>query len=163
MYDGGGAWKLKQKGGCLSNEDNPFLKDESDLPIASRWWMTRFRFGDTQPTGLGSQPHSFVKTQVFPHVWPGGSQVLADVLMGPRSPFNTWTRSRRGLRGESLQEGGNALNTRGASVSQPCFLLSFLPTPTVFSCQAFFLPRFSLTFSSNTVWDLVRRTSDLLP
>lgn len=49
------------------------------------------------------------------------------------------------------------------SVSQPCFPLSFLPTPTVFSCQAFFLPRFSLTFSSNTLLDLVRRTSDLLP
>lgn len=83
MYDGGGAWKLKQKGGYLSNEDNPFLKDESDLPIASRWRMMRFQFGDTQPTVLDSQPHSFVKTQMFPHVWPGGSQVLADVLKGP--------------------------------------------------------------------------------
>lgn len=140
-----------------------FLKMNLIYLLASRWRRTRFRFGDTV---LGSQPIALWRPKCFL------TSGLEDLKFSQMYWWGLGAPSTHGL-GAGGDFVGSHCRREGTpwipaerlycSVSQPCFPLSFLPTLTVFSCQAFFLPRFSLTFSSNSLLDLVRRTSDLLP
>lgn len=176
MYDGGGAWKLGSKREaifhrrrpilyrliwftyCLKTADDMFPCLEMQSPQC--WTVTLVALWRPKcflpVTGLDEL--KFLQIE-----WRGLCAVPAGIRVG-----GAWV-------GESLQVGGDsplplawsdvctAMDLR--SYSRSAFLSSALPWHwyCLSLLASFFLPRFSLTFWSNALWNSVRSTSGLLP
>lgn len=180
MYDGGGAWKLWSKREAVFHRRRPTF-------YRLIWFTYCLKIANDVFPGLEMQspqcwtvtlvalwrPKCFLRVTGLDELkflqieWRGLCAVPAGTGVG-----GAWV-------GESLQVGGDSSLPRawssviwssvlpwtsGVTACPPSFHLSFLGTRYCLSLLAsFFLPRFSLTFWSNALWNSVRRTSGLLP